>query len=183
MFASNYRANIFHQMYVLFLLSVKTPDLKSWPCFSNVPICTLYPDIPKGTGLDYTHWVSEPWSLNADLLKESYVGHLGELVWQGSEHRLFFRSRLSCRQVHWLCCEGPLISGGRGGTHPASDKAYPAYHNDFFFFLLSVNYSLIPLCTLYSFTKVMGLHSLTHIHQRCPHIVLFGNDSHVNLSL
>lgn len=77
----------------------------------------------------HTHWVSEPWSLNADLLKESFVGHLGELVWQGSRYRLLFRCRLSCRQVHRLCCEGPLISGGRGGAHPASDKAYPAYHN------------------------------------------------------
>lgn len=131
MFASNYLVSIFHQTYVLFLLSVKTPDWKSWPCFAKVPFCTLYPDIPKGTGLDYTHthWVSEPWSLNADLLKESFVGHLGELVWQGSRYRLLFRSRLSCRQVHRLCCEGPLISGGRGGAHPASDKAYPAYHN------------------------------------------------------
>lgn len=40
-----------------------------------------------------------------------------------------------------------MISGGRGGTHPASHKAYPAYHNEY---SLSVNHSLIsPLYTIF----------------------------------
>lgn len=126
--------NVFHRTAVLFPLSVKNPDLQSWPCFSNVPICTLFPDVPQGGGLDDTHTgCQSPRSLEADLLKESFVCSLGELVWQGGRYRLLFPSRLGCRLVHRLCCEGPLISGGRGRDTP-SLRQKPTLHTTIRFF-------------------------------------------------
>lgn len=108
-------------------------------------------------------------SMNSDLLKESFVYHLAKVAGTG----FLFHSESGHGQLHRLCCERPLISGGRGGTHPASHKAQPAYHNDY---SPSVNHSLIsPLYTVLPLRSCLpgdrltlsGLHSTLHTIHGC----------------
>lgn len=48
----------------------------------------------------------------------------------------YFTADLAAGKFIDFVVRGALISGGRGGTHPATDKAYTAYHIEFF----------LPLC-------------------------------------
>lgn len=155
---------------------MKNPDLKSWPCFSNVPICTLYSDIFKGAGLDYTLGVraliTECWSV--------------EGIFCGPEcrYRLLFRSKLSCRQVHQLFVRGLwfLEEGEEGHTQP---QTKPNLHTTMSFFSPSLLIThLYPSVHCTALPPRWWAHTrwptfTSAVHTRCSLEMIF----HINLTL
>lgn len=84
-------------------------------------------------------WITHIWCQSVEHEQWSAEGVF--CVASGKGIGVSFHSSLGYRQLHRLCCEKPLISGGRGWTHPA--QTYSACHNEY---SLSVNHSLIPSC-------------------------------------